>query len=62
MRHVREKDRREQTVLMVQVENEMGYLGQGRDRSKAANQLFAGPAPAELKSELERRGLRRPTC
>ncbi len=57
MRHVREKDAREQTVLMVQVENEMGYLGQGRDRSKAANQLFAGPVPAELKRELEKHRL-----
>jgi beta-galactosidase GanA len=29
MRHVREKDADQQTVLMVQVENEIGYLGRG---------------------------------
>ena len=34
MRHVREKDSDQQTVLMVQVENEVGYLGRGRDPQK----------------------------
>ena len=43
MRHVREKDSAQQTVLMVQVENEVGYLGQGgRDRAPEANRLFQG--------------------
>ena len=42
LRHVREKDSDRQTVLMVQVENEVGYLGQGRDRSPEANRLFRG--------------------
>ena len=33
---------------MVQVENEIGYLGiGGRDRSKEANKLFQGPVPAQ---------------
>ena len=31
MGHLREKDDEQQTVLMVQVENEVGYLGVGRD-------------------------------
>src|SRR5438270_1898139 len=48
MRHVREKDSDHQTVLMVQVENEVGYLGQGRDRSPEANRLFAGRVPDVL--------------
>ena len=43
MRHIREKDSQQQTVLMVQVENEVGYLGPGRDRSPEANKLFRGP-------------------
>ncbi len=53
MRHVRERDEQEQTVLMVQVENEVGYLGRGRDRSAAANQMFAGAVPEELMKNLE---------
>jgi hypothetical protein len=48
MAHLREKDREKQTVLMVQVENEMGYLGPGRDRSGEANKLFSGAVPQEL--------------
>lgn len=48
MKHVRDKDQDDQTVLMVQVENEVGYLGRGRDRSAAADQLFHSPVPAQL--------------
>jgi hypothetical protein len=54
MRHLRETDAAQQTVLMVQVENEMGFFGLGsRDRSPEANRLFAGPVPPELISYLE---------
>lgn len=53
MKHIREKDRDQQTVLMVQVENEVGYLGRGRDRSETANQLFHRPVPAELIRKLQ---------
>ncbi len=53
MRHVRDVDGLQQTVLMVQVENEVGYLGYGRDRSKVANELFHGAVPAELIHALE---------
>ncbi|HEY2859427.1 MAG TPA: DUF5597 domain-containing protein [Terracidiphilus sp.] len=49
MRHLHERDASQQTVLMIQVENEIGFLGLGgRDRSETANQLFSGPVPAEL--------------
>lgn len=48
LRHIREKDSEQQTVLMVQVENEVGYLGQGRDRSPEANRLFHGRVPDAL--------------
>lgn len=54
MRHLRERDAEQQTVLMVQVENEVGYLGVGgRDRSDAANRLFQGRVPEVLKNYLE---------
>jgi hypothetical protein len=48
MRHLREKDSTQQTVLMVQVENEVGFLGSGRDRSAEANRQFDGAVPATL--------------
>ena len=49
MGHLRESDSRARTVLMVQVENEVGYLGLGgRDRSVKANRLFAAPVPRPL--------------
>jgi Domain of unknown function (DUF5597)/Beta-galactosidase len=52
-RHFRERDATQQTVLMVQVENEVGYLGVGgRDRSEAANRIFSGPVPLELRNYL----------
>ncbi|MGA7157176.1 MAG: DUF5597 domain-containing protein [Acidobacteriaceae bacterium] len=53
MKHVRTVDEKQRTVLMVQVENEVGYLGYGRDRSKAANAMFSGAVPAELMEKLE---------
>src|SRR5580700_5016366 len=46
--HLREKDQEQQTVLMVQIENEMGYLGPGRDRSPESNRQFDAPVPQEL--------------
>ena len=49
MRHVRGIDSREQPVIMAQVENEVGFVGVGgRDRSAAANRLFAGQVPPQL--------------
>jgi len=46
---------------MVQVENEVGYLGLGgRDRSPDANRLFAGPVPPPLLHALEKPGARLP--
>ena len=56
MHHVALLDTRRQTVLMVQVENEVGYLGVGgRDRSARADRLFAGPVPARLLRTLRAR-------
>jgi len=53
--HVRDKDADQQTVLMVQVENEVGYLGRGRDRSAIANKQFEGAVPATLVHQLQER-------
>ena len=55
MKHIREKDADQQTVLMVQVENEIGYLGRGRDRSEAANRLFRSAVPSDLIRKLQSR-------
>jgi beta-galactosidase GanA len=53
MRHIKEKDGSRHTVLMMQIENEVGVLGASRDRSVAANQEFAGLVPAELTAYLK---------
>jgi hypothetical protein len=61
MRHVRAVDSGPGTVLMVQVENEVGYLGVGgRDRSAEANRLFAGSVPRELLEALRKPAARLP--
>jgi hypothetical protein len=54
MRHIRETDGRAHTVLMIQVENEVGVLRDSRDRSPAANKAFAGPVPKELMDYLQK--------
>jgi len=53
MRHVKEVDSQEHTVLMVQVENEVGMQGDSRDFSPLANKAFAGPVPKELMDYLQ---------
>ena len=53
MRHVRQVDKNHR-VIMVQVENEVGMLGDSRDRSPAANQAFGKPVPGELMDYLQK--------
>jgi len=61
MRHLRGIDSREQTVIMAQVENEVGFVGVGgRDRSAAANRLFAGQVPPRLLRALQHPAFRLP--
>ena len=48
MRHVREIDGTAHTVVMVQVENEVGVIPESRDRSGAADAAFDSPVPIEL--------------
>jgi len=53
MGHIKEVDGAQHTVVMMQVENEVGVLRDTRDRSPAANRAFAGPVPAELMNYLQ---------
>jgi beta-galactosidase GanA len=52
MQHIRVVDGEAQTVIMMQVENEVGLLGDSRDHSEAANSAFAAPAPDALLDQL----------
>ena len=47
MQHIREVDP-QHTVIMMQVENEAGLLGDSRDRSTLAEAAWSKPVPAEL--------------
>lgn len=51
MHHLREVDH-DHTVLMIQVENEIGMIPEARDFSPAANEVFAGQVPTELMDYL----------
>lgn len=45
----------QRTTLMIQMQNEVGVLGDSRDRSDAANSAFVAPVPAELLTHLQAR-------
>ena len=53
MRHIKAVDGREHTVIMVQVQNEVGMQGDTRDRSPLANKAFEGLVPKELMDYLQ---------
>ncbi len=55
MRHLREVDGNDHTVIMVQVENEIGMIPDSRDRSAIADKLFNQPVPVELINYLQQR-------
>ncbi|KAL3461659.1 glycoside hydrolase superfamily [Aspergillus heterothallicus] len=52
MEHVREMDSKFGTVVMVQVENETGLLGDSRDRSPLAEDAFQQGIPLDLLNHL----------
>ena len=54
LRHLREVDGTRHTVLMVQVENEIGMIPEARDHSATADSLYARPVPPELMAYLQR--------
>ena len=51
MKHLKKTDK-DHTVIMVQVQNEVGSYGTVRDFSAAAQQKFNGPVPADLLETL----------
>jgi len=55
MRHLREMDS-QQTVIMMQVENESGSLGTVRDFGPVAQKEFDGQVPPELMRGLKKNG------
>jgi hypothetical protein len=52
MRHLREVDKSTHTVIMVQVENEVGVIPESRDHSLIANASFTAAVPSALTSLL----------
>ena len=48
MKHIREFDEREQTVVMIQVENEIGMIPDARDYCESANESFNSGVPKEF--------------
>jgi beta-galactosidase GanA len=54
MRHIKEVDGRDHTVLMMQVENEAGLLDDSRDRSPGAEKAFSEPVPQPLMDYLQK--------
>lgn len=56
MRRIRALDKEENTVVVMQVENEIGLLGTDRDYSAAANAAFFAPIPEKLSAALGKAG------
>jgi hypothetical protein len=54
MNRIKEIDSEQQTVLMVQVENEVGLLDNSRDRSEKAEALFNQEVPKELVTYIQK--------
>ncbi len=52
MQHIRSVDEADRTVIMMQVENETGFLGTDRDYSEAVTRLFSSAVPSELMNYL----------
>lgn len=55
MRHIREVDE-DHTVIMMQVENEIGVLGTPRDFSPAAQEAFSADVPEKLAAHVGKSG------
>ena len=53
MRHIREVDKHDHTVIMVQVENETGLMHTDRDYSEPANGAFSSEVPSDLLKYLD---------
>ena len=56
MNYISKMDETESTVLMIQVENEIGTLGTGRDYSEKAQKAFNREIPEVLKKAYAKNG------
>lgn len=54
MKHIAEIDKEHGTVIMIQIENEIGMLEDARDYSKVANQAFEADVPTEFITYLKK--------
>ncbi len=54
MKYVKQKDGETHTVIMIQVENEVGLIGGPRDRGELANKLYGQPVPVALMNNIEK--------
>ncbi len=54
MSHIKLVDAKNQTVIMVQVENEIGQLPEARDYSKEAEKIFKSEVPKKLIEYLQK--------
>jgi hypothetical protein len=53
MKHVKQVDGGKHTVIMIQVENEVGMHNDSRDHSPAAEKALAAPVPKELMDYIQ---------
>lgn len=56
MKYIKEVDEDDSTVIMMQVENEIGTLGTGRDYCVAANDEFSKEIPEALSKAFNQKG------
>ncbi|MBQ9065840.1 MAG: DUF5597 domain-containing protein [Blautia sp.] len=56
MSHIRDFDEKEQTVIVIQVENEIGLLKTDRDYCETANKAFAESIPEKLADAVGKSG------
>lgn len=54
LKHIASIDKEEGTVIMIQIENEIGMLESARDHSVAANKAFYSPVPETFISYLQK--------
>lgn len=54
MQHIAATDKEEGTVIMIQIENEIGMLEDARDYSREANKAFNAPVPEEFMTYLQK--------
>lgn len=56
MNHIRLIDEKDQTILMVQIENEVGCLGTDRDYGEVAETYFQNDIPEDLSAYVKQKG------